>query len=524
MNLNLPNLAIPDRVSIKRVLRPREKYVYANLDGPGCINHIWVTPTRVEDGNRDTVIRIFFDDEPIPYVEAPIGDFFGVMHGKKFYPLNTPYISAAAECGYNCYFKMPFAKSAKIELEAGDQGNTIYLMVDWHRYPGQVLEESRRFCSRWRRESPASKYGEDYIILDADGPGELLGFVYGVRLFDNTDRWSHGGGDNIYIDGMGDYPAYIRGIGGEDSFGVGFGGALHSPTETYLYHGMPYYVHEDIGEARPAQCLVGYRFFAKDTIAFRESIHIRFGSMCNDICSNVYWYQEKPVRPFFIMPDFKYLLSYKRKFELSASKLLSPSLPRGTYDLPIPNTGEWWICGPFNNKNNKAMKSTLKPETEVEVMYNQVYDGMHEEGSLWLTKGSREVGINKARWKKRSAIHGYIDFRHVFRPIGKGVAPSEDGVALARCELNVPKDKKVTLQIAWSDELLLRVNNNLFTMGDHYSFRDKKIVVNLAKGSNSIILKLSNSLGSNHGGWTFSFKATTEDGTTLIPRICENDK
>ena len=34
-------------------------------------------------------------------------------------------------------------------------------------------------------------------MLDAEGPGQLIGFVYGVRLIDNTDRWSHGGADNI---------------------------------------------------------------------------------------------------------------------------------------------------------------------------------------------------------------------------------------------------------------------------------------------------------------------------------------
>ena len=38
-------------------------------------------------------------------------------------------------------------------------------------------------------------------MLDADGPGQLLGFVYGARLLDDIDRWSHGGAENIYLDG-----------------------------------------------------------------------------------------------------------------------------------------------------------------------------------------------------------------------------------------------------------------------------------------------------------------------------------
>ena len=87
---------------------------------------------------------------------------------------------------------------------------------------------------------PAQRYGEDFVMLDADGPGRLVGFVYGVRLLDDVDRWSHGGADNIYIDGDGPHPAYLRGIGGEDVFGTGSGGALHAPA-THLYSEMPYY-------------------------------------------------------------------------------------------------------------------------------------------------------------------------------------------------------------------------------------------------------------------------------------------
>ena len=37
-----------------------------------------------------------------------------------------------------------------------------------------------RFCARWRREMPTVRYGEDFLMLDADGPRQLLGFVYGV--------------------------------------------------------------------------------------------------------------------------------------------------------------------------------------------------------------------------------------------------------------------------------------------------------------------------------------------------------
>lgn len=44
------------------------------------------------------------DGSGVPHVEAPVGDFFGVMHGVHFYPINTPWLSVKQYSGYNCYF------------------------------------------------------------------------------------------------------------------------------------------------------------------------------------------------------------------------------------------------------------------------------------------------------------------------------------------------------------------------------------------------------------------------------------
>jgi hypothetical protein len=358
-------------------------------------------------------------------------------------------------------------------------------------------------------------------MLDADGPGQFLGFVYGVRLEDNVDRWSHGGGDNIYIDGEGDDPVYIRGIGGEDSFGVSYGGCIHEP-ETYHYTSMPFYIYEDIGEARVVQRLVGYRFFEHDELPFQKSIHMRFGSMRNDICSTVYWYQEGAVRPFFNIPT---------QYE----KLIPGSdLPKGSGDIKLPDTGSWWLCGPFDNVNGQAMAKELLPEMKFDS--EAAYDGLHEvpmekggfpwepevarlDSSRWLTEGSKELGLDVARWIKRKAFHNFIDFRHVFRPHHRGVSPTQPGAALARCILESPKETEASLLISWDDQLILRVNSeDPRDLGDHSSFRSKKVKVSLREGENTIIVKLSNTIGSNFGGWCFAMRATTSEGSLLLPK------
>jgi len=158
------------------------------------------------------------------------------------------------------------------------------------------LKEEVRFHAQWRREYPTQAFREEYLVMDALGRGRLLGFVYGVRLYDDADRWSHGGAENIYIDGEAEQ-VFLRGSGGEDTFGTSYGGALHAP-ETHLYVGIPYYYHEDVGQARPAQRLGAYRFFEEDEIRFKRSIHFRFGCVANDISSTAYWYQTEPTGGF----------------------------------------------------------------------------------------------------------------------------------------------------------------------------------------------------------------------------------
>jgi len=483
--LNLPDQAVSDRVSITRGIGSNRRETWVELDGPGCINHLWITlkhPKRSEMANRKIVLRIYFDGAEVPHVEAPVGDFFGAMHGQDWYDVNNEFLSVKAWSGYNAYFRMPFAKGARIEFETGPEANHVYLQVDWHRYPGQKLDEPRRFCARWRRENPTQRYGEDYLMLDADGPGQLVGFVYGVRLIDNVDRWSHGGAENVYLDGDGDRPAYLRGIGGEDTFGTAYGGAQH-PPETHLYAAMPYYVHEDVGEARPAQRLVGYRFFVKDSIAFRKSIHVRFGCMQNDVCSTVYWYQAGAVRPFVKMPEFGKLLP-------------GTPLPRGEMDEPLPEAGSWWLRGPLENQAGEAIRDALAAPPE----------------------GTPPV--DRSGWTRRASDHGFIDLGHVFRPEVRGVGVHyADKAAVARCVLEADREMTAQVRLAWDDRLVLEVGGAApIDLGDHAAFRQRTIPVALAKGRNHLKITLSNTRGSNHGGWAFAFQATAPDGTVLRPK------
>ena len=85
MDLNLPKHAVSDRVSRVASMGGGERATLAELDGAGCIRHIFLVlnhPQRTPASSRKAILRIYFDDEPVPYVEAPAGDFFGASSGK----------------------------------------------------------------------------------------------------------------------------------------------------------------------------------------------------------------------------------------------------------------------------------------------------------------------------------------------------------------------------------------------------------------------------------------------------------
>ncbi|QDS87506.1 hypothetical protein EC9_16850 [Rosistilla ulvae] len=480
--LQLPDNPVADRVAVKRWIAPHQTDTRAVLEGPGCIKHIWITlkhPAKSVMANRKLVIRIFFDDAETPHVEAPVGDFFGVMHGEDAYDINTPFISVKQYSGYNCYFDMPFSKNARIELETGEEANNCFIQVDWHRYPGQEMKEQRRFCARWRKENPTKRYSSDYLMLDALGEGQLVGFFYGLRLIDNVDRWSHAGADNIYIDGQGEYPAYIRGIGGEDTFGTSYGGA-HHPPETHLDAGIPYYEHEDIGEARRVQRLVGYRFFTRDQIPFRESIHMRFATMKNNVCSMVYWYQKGEPKQFVKMPDFKTLLP-------------DTPLAGGQMDVIEHHSGAWRLGKVLPNKDNVAIEQAL------------------------------QVGLQDSRisedWEVYRAFHGFVDFNLSERPHEYGVGVHYQPAARqAQAIFTVDKPTEAVLRLAYDDHAVLHVNQEqAVDLGNHTAFRSREVPIQLQAGDNLIQLTLSNTTGTNHGGWAYAFKLTTESGDQLLP-------
>lgn len=110
------------------IVKPGETITIAEIEGPGAIQQIWMTPT----GNwRFSILRMYWDDEKEPSVECPVGDFFCSAYN-EYAQLSSLAVCVNPGSAFNCYWKMPFRKKARITLENINTAEEmrLYYLVD----------------------------------------------------------------------------------------------------------------------------------------------------------------------------------------------------------------------------------------------------------------------------------------------------------------------------------------------------------------------------------------------------------
>jgi len=113
----------------KNKIKPGDTRTIAEMNGPGIIKHIWITIASNEPQHlKKIILRMYWDDEITPSVEAPIGDFFGLGLGKYFL-YESKFLSVGSQRALNCSFEMPFRKSARITVtNEGEQAIDCILL------------------------------------------------------------------------------------------------------------------------------------------------------------------------------------------------------------------------------------------------------------------------------------------------------------------------------------------------------------------------------------------------------------
>ncbi len=336
-----------------RGVNPGETITLMDVKGAGIVRRFWVTiaPRATENIHRQAILRMYWDGETKPSVESPIGDFFGVGFGKQVDYQSLPLNQTSG--GYNCYWPMPFHKSARWTLTnlSKSRIDAFYYNIDYTAYD-KLPADTRLFHAQWRRENPTTP-DKNYTILEATGAGHYVGTAMFMQNLRGRGLGFLEGDEMIWVDGEKE-PSVI-GTGAEDYFSSGW--YYDRGTYSANYHGIQI---KDTENGR----INTYRWHIEDAMPFKKSIKVTIEHGTNndhktDYSSVAYWYQTEPHTPFYTMP--------------SDPADLLPYLPPPPTRIPSAVEGESLV------DKTKVTTGTVQAQ-----MLEGVFDGSWSGGSqLW---------------------------------------------------------------------------------------------------------------------------------------------
>jgi hypothetical protein len=284
-------------------------FTLAEIDGPGAIQQIWMTPT----GHwRYSILRIYWDDQEQPSVECPVGDFFA-CGWQKYAQVTSLAVCVNPGSAFNCYWEMPFRRKCRITLEnIAEDKMTVYYQVNYTLT--DVPENAAYFHAQFRRVNPLP-YKDVYTIVDGiSGAGQYVGtyMAWGI----NSTGWWGEGEIKFFMDGDEDFPT-ICGTGTEDYF-CGSYNFENQTTKQYQefttpYAGLPQVIRPD-GVYQSQTRFGMYRWHIMDPVRFTSNLKVsiqalgwrsggRYLPLQDDIASVAYWYQTLPTAPYPALPD-----------------------------------------------------------------------------------------------------------------------------------------------------------------------------------------------------------------------------
>jgi hypothetical protein len=299
-----------------RSIAPGETLTLLDENGPGLVSHVWVTIASDDPYHlKALVLRMYWDGEGTPSVEAPIGDFFGLGLGDYHLYQSIP-LSVGSDKALNCFFPMPFQKHVRITVtnEGTIKTDAFYFNIDYRVYSKALPSDLLYFHAQYRQAAPnhgttnqwrtngdmdAKKNldGEgNYVWMEATGRGHFVGVT--MSVLQNQDKWWGEGDDMFFVDG--ERLPSINGTGSEDYFlgAWDFGGHPFS----YGLFGAPV-VGQEVAGGRSSV----YRFHLDSPITFTKSLratieHGHANHRSDNYFSVAFWYQTEPHAVFPALP------------------------------------------------------------------------------------------------------------------------------------------------------------------------------------------------------------------------------
>lgn len=273
-----------------RTVQPGQTITLLDYKGAGTIGRFWCTIAPRSDLklHRQVILRMYWDGETVPSVECPIGDFFGVGFGQQVDYISLPLNETSG--GYNCYWPMPFCKSARWTLTnlSDKRLDSFYYNIDF-RALDSLPDDTRHFRAQWRRENPTDPK-RNYTVLDTVGQGHFVGAAMFMQSRNPRGIGFLEGDEMIYIDGSPE-PAVI-GTGTEDYFSSGW--YYDRGTYSAPYHGVNIKSESD-------SRISTYRWHIEDAMPYRRSMRVTIehghgNSFEADYSSVAFYYESGPNR------------------------------------------------------------------------------------------------------------------------------------------------------------------------------------------------------------------------------------
>ncbi len=296
------------------IIESGETFTIAEMDGPGAIQHIWMTPTGVW---RWSIIRIYWDDETSPSVECPLADFF-CMGWNQYSPLVSMPVCVNPGSAFNCYWSMPFRKHCRITIENINPKDSMILYYQVNYTLTEVPEDAGYFHAQFRR----TRYNEtsDFTVVDGiKGKGQFVGVYLAWGLHNNG--WWGEGEMKFFIDGDQKYPTICT-TGLEDYFCGSYNFDRDGKFTEFCtpYAGLPQVIRPD-GTYNSQERFGLYRWHIMDPVRFDKDFKAtiqdlgwrfdgRYLAQHSDISATTFWYQSEPHGKFPVFPTWRELENY----------------------------------------------------------------------------------------------------------------------------------------------------------------------------------------------------------------------
>ena len=293
------------------VIPPGESAVLGEIEGPGCITHLWMTQ---QNNYRECLLKFTWDGADSPSILCPLGDFFGLGHSlvnsyqSLLFTASTKHNNTFNNgCALNCYLPMPFTKHAKMELiNQSKEPHKQYFYIDYELYDS--LPDNFAYAhAEFRRANPFDGWGskvevnspeanivnkgrdawdKNYVILETKGRGHYIGC--NISVTNLTGTWWGEGDDMIWVDGY-KWPPDLHGTGSEDYLNQ----AWEMQDNAYSRNGSSIFEHNTHGYQ------TSYVHHLENPIHFSNEIKVTIehghgNHLCNEMSSVAYWYCQAP--------------------------------------------------------------------------------------------------------------------------------------------------------------------------------------------------------------------------------------